>query len=123
MIAAVDDDSRVREALQSLLESAGYWPLVYASAEEFLSSGKLMEINCLIADLRMPGMDGLELQRRVREERPELPLFFVSAHRDAMARELALKGGALDFLYKPFDSADLLRAVAAVLGDDAGSKT
>jgi len=123
MIAAVDDDSRVREALQSLLESAGYRALLYSSGEQFLSSGKLMEIDCLIADMRMPGMDGIELQRRVRVERPGLPMFFISAHQDAVARERALKGGALDFLYKPFDSVDLLRAVASVLNDDADSKT
>jgi len=121
MIAAVDDDSRVRESLQSLLESAGYLPLLYSSAEEFLCSGRLLEISCLIVDMRMPGMGGIELQRRVRVERPGLPLFFISAHQDAAARELALKEGAIDFLYKPFDSAGLLRAVARVLEDEADS--
>jgi FixJ family two-component response regulator len=119
MIAAVDDDYRVRESLQSLLESAGYLPLLYSSAEEFLCSGRLAEINCLIADMRMPGMDGIELQRRVRMERPGLALFFISAHQDAADRELALKEGALDFLYKPFDSAGLLRAVEKALEEDA----
>ena len=91
MIAAVDDDSRVREALQSLLESAGYRPLLYSSAEEFLCSGKLMEISCLIADMRMPGIDGIELQRRVRVERPGLPLFFISAQPDAVVREACVR--------------------------------
>ena len=119
MIAAIDDDSRVRESLQSLLESAGYRPLVYASAEEFLCSGRLAEISCLIADMRMPGLDGIELQRRVRAERPGLPLIFISAHDDKAVHELALKEGAHDFLYKPFDSEDLLRAVARALEDES----
>ena len=118
LIAAVDDDSRIRESLQSLLESAGYRPLLYSSAEEFLRSGRLVEISCLITDMRMPGMDGIELQRRVRVERPELPLFFISAHQDRAARELALEEGALDYLYKPFDSAGLLEAVGRVLDDE-----
>jgi FixJ family two-component response regulator len=106
-VVGVDDDLRVRESIESLLESAGYAPLVFASAEEFLQSGAISEVTCLIADVRMPGMNGIELQRRVRLLRPGLPTIFISAHYGDDIRRRALDGGAVDFLHKPFDAADL----------------
>jgi FixJ family two-component response regulator len=115
VVAAVDDDFRVRESIESLLASAGFTPWVFASAEEFLTSGVLTATTCLITDVRMPGIDGLELQRRVRFERPELPVIFVSAHYDAEIRNRAMGQGAKAFLYKPFDAADLLGAIEQVL--------
>ena len=117
LVAGVDDDFRVRESIESLVESAGYTALVFSSAEEFMRSGALAaEICfCLITDVRMPGMDGIELQRRVRIERPELPVIFVSAHQDEEARQRALDGGAIAFLYKPFDAAELLEAIQTAL--------
>lgn len=111
IVAAVDDDFRVRESIESLVESAGYTPLVFASAEEFLQSGSLAKTVCLITDVRMPGMDGLELQRRVRLQNPALPVVFISAHYDDEIRRRALAQGAIGFLYKPFDAGDLLRAI------------
>lgn len=108
IVVAVDDDFRVRESIESLVESAGYTPLVFSSAEEFLQSGIIDVTVCLITDVRMPGMDGLELQRRVRRERPTLPIIFISAHYDDDVRQRALDQGALGFLYKPFDAAELL---------------
>ena len=117
IVAAVDDDFRVRESIESLLESAGYAPLVFSSAEEFLQSGTLAEAACLIADVRMPGMDGIELQRRIRLERPQLPVIFISAHHDDAIRQRALRGGAVDFLYKPFDGEDLLRAIGRAMSE------
>lgn len=117
MIVGVDDDIRIRESIESLIESAGFTSLVFPSAEEFLRSGKLFEASCLITDVRMSGMDGLELQRRVRFERPRLPVIFISAHQDDEVRHKALEGGAFAFMYKPFDPGDLLQAVNRAMSD------
>ena len=112
IVVGVDDDFRVRESIESLVESAGFAPLVFSSAEAFLQSGKLAEAICLITDVRMPGMDGIELQRRVRLERPKLPIIFITAHYDDdEIRWRALGGGAVKFMYKPFDAVDLLTAI------------
>ena len=115
VVVAVDDDFRVRESLESLIESAGYEPVVFSSAEEFLQSGALTATTCLITDVRMPGMDGIELQRRIRLERPDLPIIFISAHNRPEIRQKALDDGAVDFLYKPFNAADLLEVIEAAL--------
>jgi FixJ family two-component response regulator len=111
IVVGVDDDFRVRESIQSLAESAGYAALMFSSAEGFLLSGALAKTICLITDERMLGMDGIELQRRVRLERPQLPVIFISAHYDDKTRQRALNGGAVAFLYKPFDAAELLGAI------------
>ena len=113
IVVAVDDDFRVRESLESLIESAGYEPVVFSSAEEFLQSGTLTAATCVITDVRMPGMDGIELQRRIRLEHPTLPVIFISAHNRAEFRQKALDEGAVDFLYKPFNAADLLEVIQA----------
>jgi FixJ family two-component response regulator len=115
VVAAVDDDFRVRESIESLLSSAGFTPWLFASAEEFLESGTLGSAACLITDVRMPGLDGLELQRRVALDRPELPVIFVSAHNDDETRRRAMSQGAAAFLYKPFDAVDLLGAIERAL--------
>jgi FixJ family two-component response regulator len=115
IVVAVDDDFRVRESLESLIESAGYEPVVFSSAEEFLQSGTLTAATCVITDVRMPGMDGIELQRRIRLERPDLPIIFISAHNHAEIRQKALDDGAIDFLLKPFNAADLLEVIQAAL--------
>jgi FixJ family two-component response regulator len=107
VVVAVDDDFRVRESIESLLESAGYAPQLFSTAEEFLKSGTLAVAACVITDVRMPGMDGIELQRRIRLERPTLPVIFISAHDNAETRQLALKEGAVSFLDKPFNAEDL----------------
>lgn len=111
VVAAVEDDFRIRESIQSLLESAGFAPVLFSSAEEFLSSGTLAAATCVISDVRMPGMDGIELQRRIRIERPGLPVIFISAHYSPEIRQRAIDEGAAEFLYKPFDAAYLLKAV------------
>jgi len=114
MVVAVDDDFRVRESLESLVESAGYEPVVFSSAGEFLQSGTLTAATCVITDVRMPGMDGIELQRRIRLVRPTLPVVFITAHnRNDEIRQRALDEGAVDFLYKPFDAAELLEVIQA----------
>ena len=117
IVVGVDDDIRIREAIQSLVESAGFTPLVFGSAQEFLQSGKLAEVSCLITDVRMAGMDGLELQRRVRFDRPQLPVIFISGHHDDEIQRQALEGGAFAFMYKPFDPGDLLGAVNRAVSD------
>src|SRR5579872_1727390 len=96
IVAAVDDDFRIRESMASLLESAGYAPVVFSSAEAFLESGTLAAATCVITDVRMPGMDGIELQRRIRRERPALPVILISAHYDAEVRRTAIDEGAVD---------------------------
>jgi FixJ family two-component response regulator len=115
IVAAVDDDFRVRESIESLVASAGHTPLVFASAEEFLQSAASESAVCLITDVRMPGIDGLELQRRVRLLHPRLPVIFITAHYDNEIRQRALSQGAASFLYKPFDAADLLGAIDLAL--------
>ena len=92
-------------------ESAGFASAVFSSGEAFLQSGRLAEAICLITDVRMPGMDGIELQRRVRLEQPDLPIIFITAHHGEEIRQRALDGGAVDFMSKPFDVPDLLRAI------------
>jgi FixJ family two-component response regulator len=110
-IVLVDDDRRVQESIVSMVESAGHTTIAFSTGDEFLHSGTLAETACLITDVRMPGMDGLELQRRVRAEYPELPVIFISAHENDDVRRQALAGGAVAFLYKPFDAAELLRII------------
>jgi FixJ family two-component response regulator len=117
IVVGVDDDFRVRESIESLVESAGYMPRVFSSAEEFLGSGALGEATCVITDVRMPGIDGVELQRRIRLQRPNMPVIFISAHFEDEIRRRALEGGAADFMYKPFDAADLLRAIDRALNE------
>ena len=116
-VVAVDDDFRVRESIESLVESAGYTPLIFPSAEAFLESGTLIRAMCLITDVRMPGMNGIELQRRIRTERPELPVIFISAHNDVATRRRAFDEGAANFLYKPFDAGELLEAIRVALAN------
>ena len=118
VVAAVDDDGRVRASIQSVLESAGYEAVVFASAEAFLESGVLRQATCLLADVRLPGMDGLELQRQIRRARPQLPIIFITAHDDEHIRQQALQDGAVDFLVKPFDAAQLLDSIEGVANQD-----
>ena len=112
LVATVDDDHRVRESVRSVLESAGYETVTFESAETFLRSGALSSVTCIIADVRLPGIDGTELQRRIRLERRELPVIFITAHDDDDIRKQALRDGAVAFLLKPFDGGDLLEHVA-----------
>jgi len=111
IVLGVDDDSRVREAIESLLDMAGYEALVFSSADELLRSRALATADCVITDVRMPGMDGIELQRRIKIDYPKLPVIFISAHFDDEIRRQALDGGAVNFMYKPFDGDALLRAI------------
>jgi FixJ family two-component response regulator len=114
-VAIVDDDDLMRSALQGLLKEAGFPTRVFASAEEFLNSGQQQQTACLIADIRMPGMSGLDLQARLNAEQIRIPTIFITAHGDARMRMQALRAGAVEFLAKPFDYEVLLECVRAAL--------
>ena len=116
LVAIVDDDELMRGALQGLLREAGLAARAYASAEEFLRSGAQHRSSCLIVDVRMPGMSGLDLQARLDAEQIRIPIIFITAHGDERMRMQALRSGAADFLAKPFDDEVLLRSVRAALG-------
>ena len=115
MVAVVDDDEAFRAALQRLLKSAGCSVRSFASAEEFLDCGQQHETGCLIADIRMPGMSGLDLQAKLNEEHCPIPTIFITAHGDETLRLQAMRGGAVTFLAKPFDGAILLESVRVAL--------
>jgi FixJ family two-component response regulator len=118
MVAVVEDDEPYRLAMQRLLKSAGFSVQTFASAEDFLDSGSQRETGCLIADIRMPGMSGLELQAKLNADHCPIPIIFVTAHGDEKMRLQAMRGGAVKFLAKPFDGAILLEGVRAALGSE-----
>ena len=114
-ISIVDDDESIREALKSLLGSVGFSAEVFASAEEFLNSSRQEETECLILDVWMPGMSGLELQSALAAADSRVPIIFISAHDDAEVRTRALNAGAVDFLHKPFSEEALLSGIQSAL--------
>jgi FixJ family two-component response regulator len=115
LVAIVDDDEAVQRALQDLIESDGLSALCFGSAEQFLVSEARSKAACLIADIRMPGMSGLELQAKLKTERCRIPVIFITAHGDARIRIHAMRQGAVEFLSKPFDGAVLLEIVHTAL--------
>src|SRR5436309_4171026 len=115
LVAILDDDDSMRTALQGLLKAVGLPAQAFASAEEFLKSGQQQQTACLIADIRMPGMSGLELQAKLNAERCRIPTIFITAHGDTKMRMQALRAGAVEFLAKPFDDEILLESVRAAL--------
>ncbi len=114
-ISVVDDDKSVREAIYDLMDCMGLRTEVFSSAEHFLNSGSLRDTTCLIVDVRMPGMSGLELQSNLNAAGFRIPIIFISAHDDGEAESRALGAGAIDFLKKPFSEDALLRAIRASL--------
>jgi FixJ family two-component response regulator len=122
LIAVVDDDAAIREAVQSLIRSLGLRAEVFASAQDFLQSGHLHDVACLIVDVRMPRMSGLELQQQLITAQCPLPIIFITAHGDEETRVRALRAGAVDFLDKPFSDEVLLRAVQAALQSFRGDR-
>lgn len=119
VIAIIDDDGPLREALCSVMRAAGFSTRSFASAEEFLESGSAEGTACLILDVRLPGMSGIELQRKLSAD-SEVPIIFVTAHGDASLRESLIKAGAAGFMNKPVRSAALLKEINAAL-DKSGS--
>ena len=115
LVAIDDDDESVQRALQDLIESDGLSALCFGSAEQFLDSQARSKVACLIADIRMPGMSGLELQAKLKAERCLIPVIFITAHGDAEMRIHAMRQGAVELLSKPFDDAVLLEIVHTAL--------
>ena len=115
LIAIIDDDEAMQDSLRDLMEAAGLVAQCFGSAEEFLESGLHRRAACLIADIRMPGMSGLELQARLKADRFNTPIIFITAHGDARVRMQAMREGAAEFLVKPFDDQVLLNRVRAAL--------
>jgi FixJ family two-component response regulator len=115
LVAIVDDDDSVRSTLKELLRAAGFSSRTFESAEDFLGSGQQKDTACLITDIRMPGMSGLELQARLKAEHCRIPTIFITAHGDEEMRFQALRAGAVEFLPKPFDDEVLIESVRAAL--------
>ena len=115
MVAVIEDDESYRAAVERLLKSAGLLAQSFGSAEAFLNSGQQHETGCLITDIRMPGMSGLELQSKLNSDHCSIPTIFITAHGDEKMRMQAMRGGAVKFLTKPFDSEALLESVRVAL--------
>lgn len=118
----VDDDDAVRSSLRLLLKSAGYAAVAYASAQEFLTEWNPAQPGCLVLDVRMPGMSGLELQTELNQRGAIIPVIFISGHGDIPMAVEAIQHGAFDFLPKPFGDQDLLDRVARALALDAENR-
>ena len=126
IVFVVDDDISVRESLELLIEFAGWHPETFASAAEFLARPRTALPNCLVLDISLPDLNGLELQKFIASERTDMPIIFITGHGDVPMTVQAMKGGAVEFLTKPFDDEVLLSAIrhaikrsAAVLDDQA----
>jgi FixJ family two-component response regulator len=123
VISIVDDDASVREATRGLVRSLGYSAAAFASAEEFLESDRVDDTSCLITDVQMPGLSGIELQSRLAETGRRMPIIFVTAYPEERMRARALEGGACGFLSKPFRDECLIgclnKALDASGGDEA----
>ena len=115
IITIVDDDEPFREALGSVMKAVGFLTNTFASAEEFLVSSHTQDTTCLILDVRLPGMSGIQLQRRLLDTNRSVPIIFITAHGDAALRDLAIKAGAAGFLNKPVRSDTLLKEINAAL--------
>jgi FixJ family two-component response regulator len=115
LVSVVDDDESVRESLPDLLMEFGFAVKAFASAEAFLASDSVEQTRCLILDIAMPGMTGPELQKELKLRRQEIPILFITAHRDETIRLRALELGAVAFLFKPFSDTELLQALNAAI--------
>jgi FixJ family two-component response regulator len=118
MVIIVDDDSAMRESLGSLVRSVGLEVTMFASIPELLELGRLKRPTCLVLDVRLPGRSGLDLQRELKSANIQLPIIFITAHADVPMSVQAMKGGALEFLTKPFRDQDLLEAIQLGLARD-----
>jgi FixJ family two-component response regulator len=115
LISVVDDDESIRESLQGLLKSLGYGVEIYSSAESFLSSSALVKTNCLVLDVWMPGMSGLELQQKLKTQQVPIPIIFITAHGTSDVISRVIADGAVDCLIKPFCEKSLLNAISSAL--------
>src|SRR6266478_7716757 len=115
LISIVDDDDSLRNSLDNLIRSVGFHAQGFSSAEAFLSSNQAQDTACLILDMRLPGMNGLELQRQIVAANWRIPIIFITSHADGDAQARALEAGAVDYLYKPFREEQLLNAIDAAM--------
>ena len=111
LVSVVDDDESVRESLPDLIREFGFAAQAFSSAQEFLASGIVSQTKCLILDVAMPGMNGLDLQRELNLRQQRIPIIFITAQKDDSVRKRALEQGAAAFLLKPFRDTDLLEAL------------
>ena len=118
LVAVVDDDESIRESLPDLLKEFGYTAPAFSSAEDFLKSEYVDQIDCLVLDVAMPGMSGPELARELMLRKLRIPIIFISAHRDEMLGRRLVELGAVGFLLKPFSESDLLKALDTVFRTD-----
>jgi len=122
MISIIDDDPSVREATDGLVRSLGYQAVTFASAEDFLQSDRVDETACLITDVQMPGLSGVELQRVLVARGNHTPMIFITAFMEEKTRRRALDAGAIGFLGKPFDEARLIEYIETALQDRQGER-
>jgi len=123
LISVIDDDESVRRAASRLIDSFGFRAAAFESAEMFLTSGQLHETSCLIVDVRMPGMNGLQLQSRLAAADCRIPIIFITAYEDKESHRRAMQAGAVAFLAKPFTDEQLLQWIRSALGQEkAGLK-
>jgi FixJ family two-component response regulator len=115
LTAIIDDDEAMQDSLRDLMEAAGLVARCFGSAEEFFASDLRAQAACLIVDIRMPKMSGLQLQTRLKEEECNIPIIFITAHGDARMRIRAMREGAVEFLAKPFDHRLLLKRVRSAV--------
>ena len=118
LLSVVDDDEMLRESLPDLLREFGFAARAFSSGQEFLSSDYVNQTRCLILDVAMPGMSGVDLQEELKRRGQVIPIIFISGQKDEDVRKQALKQGAVKFLYKPFSDSDLLNAVNVALDED-----
>jgi FixJ family two-component response regulator len=111
IVFVVDDDISVRESLELLIRSAGWQPETFASAQDFLARSPALVLSCLVLDIRLPGLDGLELQKRIAADRRGMPIIFITGHGDVPMTVQAMKAGAVEFLTKPFSDEVLFSAI------------
>jgi FixJ family two-component response regulator len=130
IVFVVDDDISVRESLEALIRFAGWQPEIFASAQEFLSRAPVPVPNCLVLDVSLPGLNGLDLQKRIAADRIDMPIIFITGHGDVPMTVQAMKAGAVEFLMKPFSDDVLLKAIRhaiershTVLGHEAKIQT
>ena len=122
IVFVVDDDVSVREALEGLVQSAGFKVETFASAQDFLACRRVDAPSCLVLDVRLPGLSGLDLQKRIAEANTEIPIVFITGHSDVPTSVRAMKAGAVEFLMKPFSDQDLLDAIQQAIKRDRSSR-
>jgi FixJ family two-component response regulator len=123
LISIVDDDESIRRTTKLLIECFGYRAAVFESAEVYLSSGQRYDTSCLIVDINMPGINGLQLQSQLAAEGCSIPIIFITAYGNTESRRQAMQGGAVAFLDKPFSDEQLLKSIRTALTFEEASRT